>query len=50
MNLQNKKRLTGLENKLTVARRKDEGERKGVCDGQAHTAKFKRDNRKGPTV
>ena len=45
MNLQNRKRLTDLENKLTVGRVRDS---EGVWDG--HTAILKMDNQQGPIV
>ena len=42
--LQNRKRLTDLENEFMVARKKDEGKRWGIWDGHVHTAIFKMDN------
>ena len=46
-NLQNRKRLTDLENKLMVVGGKDS---LGVWDGHVHTAIFKIDNQQGPDV
>ena len=43
--LQNRKRLTDLENKFTVAGGKDEGKGQlGFGDGHVYTAKFEVDN------
>lgn len=51
MNLQNRKRLIDLKNKLMVASGQNrERDRQEVRDGQAHTAIFKMDNQQGPTV
>ena len=52
MNLQNKKRLTALENELTVASggRMKGRDNWGVWDGHVHTAIFKRDNQQGLTA
>ena len=50
MNLQNRKRLTDLENEHMVAGRKDGGKRQGVWEGHEHTAVFKMDKQQGPTV
>ena len=44
MNLQNRKRLTDVENKFMVA------EGKGAWDGCVHTAIFKMNNKQRPTV
>ena len=47
MNLQKRKRLTDLENKLMVGRVRDS---EGVWDGHVHTALLKMDNQQGPIV
>ena len=44
-NLQNRMRLTDLENELTVAK----GKGQGLWEGHVHTAIFKMDNQQGPT-
>ena len=46
--LQNRNRLTDLEDKLMVAGREDVG--KGYWDEHAHTATFKMHNQQVPTV
>ena len=51
MNLQNRKRLTDLENELMVAGGRDGGrDSQGVWDGYVNTAIFKMENQQGPTV
>ena len=51
MNLQNKKRLTDLDNELIVARGRMRGrDSQGIWNGHAHTPIFKMDNQQGPTV
>ena len=51
MNLQNRKRLTDLQNELMVAGRRMEGRDSWrVCDGYVCTAILKVDNQQGPTV
>ena len=47
MNLQNRKRLTDLENELTVAGGRDS---QGGWEGHVHTAVFRMDNQQGPIV
>ena len=47
MNLQNRKRLTDLENELMVARRKDS---QRLWEGHVHTAIFKMDKQQRPIV
>ena len=49
MNLQNKKRLTTLENELRGGRMKGR-DNQGVWDGHVHTAIFKTDNQQGLTA
>ena len=51
MNLQNRKRLTDLENELKLPRGKG-GVRdsQGVWNGHRHTAVFTMDNPQGPTA
>ena len=48
INLQNRKRFTDLESALMVAR--GGGTVRGVWDGHVHTAIFRMDNQRGPTV
>ena len=49
--LQNRNRLTDLENELVVnGGRLGEGDDQGVWDQQVHTSVFKIDNQQGPTV
>ena len=49
MNLQNRKRLTDLENKVMVAGGKDEGTGYlGTFDGHVYTAIFKMYKQQGP--
>ena len=48
--LQNRKRLTDIENELTVAGEMDGGKGQRVRDGNVHTAIFKMDNKHGPTL
>ena len=49
MNLQNRKRLTDLENKFMVAGGKDEGKGYlGTFDGHVYTAIFKMYKQQGP--
>ena len=51
MNLQNKTRLTVLENELMVAGEKDGGwDSQGVWDAYVHIAIFKMENQQGPSV
>ena len=51
MNLQNRKRRTNLDSKLTVARGQDGWKGQlGSLDGHAHTAIFKMDYQQRPSV
>ena len=47
MNLQNRKRLRDLENKLIVPRGRDSS---GLWEGHVHSAVFEMDNQQGPIV
>ena len=51
MNLQNRERLTNLENNFMVVGEKDGGRDSWrVWNGHVHTATFKMDYQQGPTV